>query len=91
MRSYPKNPLQQRVKGVLVFKIGLDDCIQKANELLKALQCDVLASRGNRITISTSRKNMQSIKACWESKDPDSNLSVQLNEHIVQMIIGGNL
>lgn len=91
MRSYPKNPLQQRIKGVLIFKSDVDDYVEKAKDLLKSLQCDILTSRDNRITITTSRGNMQHIKKCWESKDTTSDLSTRLNQHIAQIIIGGNI
>lgn len=91
MRSYPKNPLQQRIKGVLIFKNGISDVTEAAKDLLKSLQCDILTSRDNRITITTSRGNMQHIKKCWESQDSNSDLSTRLNQHIAQIIIGGNI
>jgi hypothetical protein len=90
-RSYPKNPLLQRVKGVFIFKSELEDYLQKATELLKSMQCDVISSRENRITISTSRANLQTIKSCWQSNDPSNTLSQQLNLRVSQIIIGGNL
>jgi hypothetical protein len=90
-RSYPKNPLLQRVKGVFVFKSELPDCVQQSSGLLKTLQCEVLSSHNNRITISTSRGNLQNIKQCWLSNDPGNDLSRQLNQQVSQIIIGGNL
>lgn len=90
-RSYPKNPLLQRVKGVFIFKDELEEHTQTASELLKTLQCEVLSTRENRITISTSRGNLQTIKQCWLSNDPKNALSQQLNQRVNQIIIGGNL
>jgi hypothetical protein len=69
----------------------MEDPVQTASELLKSLQCEILSSRDNRITISTSRGNLQSIKECWLANDPGNNLSQRLNEHLEQIIIGGNL
>lgn len=89
-RSYPRNPLMQRVKGVFVFKSEPEDHHQKALELLKSLQCEVISSRENRITISTSRGNLQNIKKSWLSQE-DNTMSRQLNQRVAQIIIGGNL
>lgn len=89
-RSFPKDPSLQRVKGVFIFKDGMDG-IQNGLELLKTLQCEIISSRENRITVSASRGNLQNIKQSWLSKDPKDDLSRKLNHRVMQIIIGGNL
>lgn len=88
-QRHPANPLLQRIKGVFVFKKGWEDLAQKAPDLLKTLHCDVLSSRDNRVTISTSRGNLQNIKQCWLSNDAGNALSQQLKDCVEQIIIGG--
>ena len=90
-RSYPSNPLLQRVKGVFVFNEENEEEVQKSLELLKTLKCEVLSSLGNRITVSTSRGNLQSIKKSWQSDDPGNDLGQELRQAISQIIMGGNI
>lgn len=88
-RTYSGNPLYQQVKGIFIF-YRIDELTGKAQELLKALSCEVMASRDNRITVKTSRGNMQAIKKRWLENDQDNTLSKELNARVSQIIIGGN-
>jgi hypothetical protein len=90
-RSYPSDPTLQPIKGVFVFKHTEEEHILKALELLRSMHCEVLSSLENRITIKTSRGKLQEIKRCWLSNDQENHLSVQLNQQVSQIIIGGNV
>lgn len=90
-RSYPSDPLLQRVKGVFIFNTEEEPGQQKSLELLKTLKCEVLSSLENRITVSTSRGNLQNIKKSWLSPDPNDNLGKELKQSIAQIIMGGNI
>jgi len=89
-RSYPSDPLLQRVKGVFIFNNAQEEP-DKSIELLKTLKCEVLSSLDNRITVSTSRGNLQNIKKIWLSEDANDSLSQDLKQHIAQIIMGGNM
>lgn len=90
-RSYPSDPLLQRVKGVFIFNDEVEEGPQKSLELLKTLKCEVLSSLENRITVSTSRGNLQNIKKSWLSPDPNDNLGKELKQCVSQIIMGGNI
>lgn len=90
-RNYPNNPLLQPVKGVFIFKRDGDGYAESALELLKSMRCQIISVKDNRMTVSTSRGNLQTIKQCWLSKDTSDDLSNALNRQVDQIIIGGNL
>jgi hypothetical protein len=90
-RSYPSDPALQPIKGVFVFKRNGEEHILKALELLKSMHCEVLSSLENRVTVKTSRGKLKEIKRCWLSNDQENQLSVQLNQQVAQIIIGGNV
>lgn len=86
-RNYPANPLSQPIKGIFIFK---KDDPTKARELMKTLHCEVMSSHGNRVTIKTSRGNLQTIKKNWQNKDESSATGKVVTAAVAQIIIGGN-
>jgi hypothetical protein len=89
-RNYPRNPLSQPIKGIFIFHQEVDEFAVKAQELMKTLRCEVMTSYENRITVKTSRGNLQSIKQSWLDNDDANVLSKTLNASVSQIIIGGN-
>jgi hypothetical protein len=87
-KKKPFNPAVEQVKGIFFFHEG-EEIYDKALALLKTLNCVVINDNVNRITVKTSRGNLQSIKTCWLAKDGSSTLSQELNEYVSQIIIGG--
>lgn len=81
------NPIYEQIKGVLVLhpEEGIDSRILK---LLESLDCRVLSQQPKRLTIKTSRRNLQAIKEIWRSKDSANALSQELNACISNIIIG---
>lgn len=90
-RSHSGNPQVQPVKGIFVFSGKGEDAMPKALDLLKSMHCRVLSSLNNRITITTSRGNLQKIKQSWLSKSEKSSLSVALKQQVSHIIIGGDV
>jgi hypothetical protein len=88
-RNYPRNPALQPIKGIFILHKG-SDFATKAQELMKTLRCEVMASHESRITVKTSRGNLQSIKQSLLNNDPNNTLSQALNASVSQIIIGGN-
>lgn len=90
-RTYPTNPLIQTVKGVFVFQGEDDEALNEAHELLKNMRCQVISAKENRITVTSSRGNLQSIKASWLAGNAEGTLSNELSRQVSQIIIGGNV
>lgn len=90
-RNYPSDPMLQPIKGIFIFQEG-DEFADKAVELMKNLRCEVTSTRENRVTVKTSRGNLQTIKKNWlaTSKDDKDPVSQELKQCITQIIIGGN-
>lgn len=88
-RNYPANPLLQPIKGIFVFQKG-DEYPERALALMKTLRCEVMSSHDNRITVKTSRGNLQSIKQSWLAANGENAVSKELGACVSQIIIGGN-
>jgi hypothetical protein len=82
------SPLGTQVKGILILQEG-DEISSQTCKLMESFNCEVLNSTSTRVMIKGTLGNIQSIKQCWLSKDEKSKLSVELNEYIQQIIIGG--
>lgn len=87
-RNYPVNLALQPIKGIFVFKDG-DDILARGLELMKTLHCEVLSSHSSRVTVKTSRGNLQSIKKNWLSQAQSNTLGKELSACILQIVIGG--
>lgn len=88
-QSYSK-PENQPIKGVFVFnKKG--DVQSEGLDLLKSVNCRVVSSVKNRVTVTSSRGNLQKIKRCWQSDNERSDLSVALHKQVAHIILGGNV
>lgn len=84
-------PENQSIKGIFVFKSKVGKLNAEALDLLKSVNCRVLSSANNRITVSSSRGNLQKIKRCWQDPSERSSLSAALHKQISQIILGGNV
>ena len=81
-------PDLQAVKGVFVFN-PIDELTDRAQALLKSLNCEVIAVHGNRFTIKTKRGNIQTIKRDWLGKNRHNTVSKELALCVAQITIGG--
>lgn len=90
-RNYPKNYALQPIKGVFVFRPEVSDSTRRAQSMFASMRCEVLATQENRMTVRSSRENLQQIKQSWLANDPEDKLSRELNELVQQIIIGGNV
>jgi hypothetical protein len=81
-------PESQQIKGIFVFQNGVD-VYNKALKLMKTLDCTILTDNVSRMMIKTSRSNLQLIKKCWLSNNKGNALSIELNDCVSQIIIGG--
>lgn len=88
-RNYPSNPLLQPIKGIFVLNQG-EEVLNKTVLLLKVLRCEVMSQHENRITVKTSRGNLQAIKQTWLSKEDETAVGKELSDYVSQIIIGGN-
>lgn len=58
-------------------------------ELMKTLHCEVLSNHLSRVTIKTSRGNLQAIKKSWLAQDLNNTVNKELSACIDQIVIGG--
>jgi len=91
MQQSYSNPQNQPIKGVFIFKNMEEGARSKALDLLKSVHCRVISSVKNRVTVTSSRANLQKIKRSWLAKSDRSDLSIALNDQISQIILGGNV
>jgi len=82
------SPLGVQVKGIFFFKSG-EEVYTKALELMKTLGCTIITDNISRMTVKTSRGNLQSIKDILTSKNTNSSLGAQLDACVTRIIIGG--
>lgn len=87
-RHYPSNPQLEPIKGIFVFS-SEDDSHTDGLALVKELHCEVLSDSGTRVTVKTSRGNLQSIKKWWQAQDEAHPMSQKLRACVSNIIIGG--
>jgi hypothetical protein len=87
-RKKSPSPQSQQIKGIFIFQDG-EDVHVKARELMKSLDCTILTDNDSRVMVKTSRANLQFIKECWLSNDQANSMSMDLQDCVTQIIIGG--